>query len=59
MEIVGVYSFKGGKETVEQKYPRLLEEVQSIISQVDSEKCKTKKSREKQCVVKSCIVPYV
>lgn len=47
MEIVGIYSFKGGKETVEQKYPRLLEEVQSIISQVDSEKCKTKKSREK------------
>lgn len=47
MEIVGVYSFKGGKETVEQKYPGLLKEVQSVISQVDSEKCKTKKSREK------------
>ncbi len=47
MEIVGIYSFKGGKENVEQKYPGLLEEVQSVIRQVDSEKCKTKKSREK------------
>ena len=47
MKIVGIYSFKGGKEAVEQKYPKLLEEVQSIINQVDSEKCKTKKNREK------------
>lgn len=47
MRIVGVYSFKGGKEAVEIKYQKLLEEVKSIISHVDSEKCKTKKSREK------------
>ena len=47
MKIVGIYSFKGGKEVVEQKYTKLLEVVQSIINQVDSEKCKTKKSREK------------
>lgn len=47
MKIAGMYSFKGGKETIEQKYPKLLEEVQSIINQVDSEKCRTKKSREK------------
>ncbi|HHT9104792.1 MAG TPA: BglII/BstYI family type II restriction endonuclease [Candidatus Wujingus californicus] len=47
MRIVGVYSFKGGKEAVEIKYQKLLEEVKSIISHVDSEKYKTKKSREK------------
>ena len=44
MKIAGMYSFKGGKETIEQKYPKLLEEVQSIINQVDSEKCRTKRA---------------
>lgn len=47
MKIVGIYSFKGGKEAVEKKYPRLLKEVENVISQVDSKKYKTKKSREK------------
>ncbi|MBU6392809.1 MAG: restriction endonuclease [Planctomycetes bacterium] len=47
MKIVGVYSFNGGKEFIEQKYSNLLEEVKKIIDQVDAQKHKTKKSREK------------
>lgn len=47
MRIVGVYSFNKGKEVVECNYPRLLEDVRKIVKLVDSEKYKTKKSREK------------
>lgn len=47
MKIVGVYSFNNGKETVEQKYTHLLKEVEQVISRVNAQKAKTKKSREK------------
>jgi len=47
MKIVGVYSFNNGKQTVEEKYPKLFEEVELIIEKVDAQKCKTKRSREK------------
>lgn len=47
MKIVGIYSFKRGKETVERKYPELLAEVELIINKVRATKHKTKQSREK------------
>ena len=47
MKIVGVFSFNHGKETVEEKYPQLLKEVDRVISRVSAQKAKIKESREK------------
>jgi len=47
MNIVAVYSFNRGKERIEAKYSSLLKEIRDVVSSVDSEKFKTKKSREK------------
>ncbi len=47
MRIAGVYSFNGGKEYVEAKYPRLIDEVRGVIEGVSADYHKTKKSKEK------------
>ena len=47
MIIAGEYSFNGGKEVVNEKYGHLLKEIKSIITKVDTEKHRTKKSKEK------------
>jgi len=48
MRIVGEYSFNGGKEEVEGRYPELYKEVRDAIESVDAESCKTKESKEKR-----------
>jgi len=47
MKIAGIYSFKGGQEAVEKKYPHLLKDIRQIIRSVDASKHLTKKSKEK------------
>jgi hypothetical protein len=47
MRIVGVYSFKGGKEEVSTRYPNLLKEIEHVIASIDSSEHKTKVSEEK------------
>ncbi|MFI5251945.1 MAG: BglII/BstYI family type II restriction endonuclease [Bacteroidota bacterium] len=47
MNIVAEYPFNNGKIVVEQKYPKLLKEVKSIIDSIDSSVYKTKISKEK------------
>ncbi|MFH2003704.1 MAG: restriction endonuclease [Bacteroidota bacterium] len=47
MKIVGIYSFNNGKETIDQKYPHLLKEVERVLKRVSAKKAKTKESREK------------
>ena len=46
MKIVGLYSFKGGRETLEARYSTLLSEVYRVISGIDSSAYKTKVSKE-------------
>lgn len=47
MIIAGVYSFNAGKEVINSKYKHLLDEIYKIISAIDANKYRTKKSREK------------
>jgi len=47
MRIVGIYSFNGGREIIETQFAAELHEVKQIITVVDSERHKTKISREK------------
>ena len=47
MKIVGIYSFKNGKNVVESKYPHLLAEITKIVNGVNLEQHKTKTSKEK------------
>lgn len=47
MIIAGVYSFNGGKEIIEVRFRSELEEVEQVITTVDSQLYKTKISREK------------
>lgn len=47
MKVAGIYSFNGGDKFIKNKYPHLLNETVSVISNVDSKKYKTKKSLEK------------
>lgn len=47
MRIAALYSFNKGKEVVEQKYPKLLEEVRQVINSIDASIHKTKQSKEK------------
>ena len=47
MKIAGIYSFNNGKEVVESKYNLEFSEIKNIIYSIDSERCRTKISREK------------
>lgn len=47
MVIAGQFSFNGGKQEVEKRYPKLLREVKEVISSVDANLYKTKTSKEK------------
>jgi hypothetical protein len=47
VRVAGVYSFNGGKEVIEARFAAELCDVEQIITAVDSEKLKTKTSREK------------
>lgn len=47
MRIAGIYSFNHGQKVIEKQYSEELAEVKTIITQIDSEKHKTKASREK------------
>jgi len=47
MKIVGIYSFNSGCEIIEAQFAAELYEVEQVIAAVDSEKYKTKTSREK------------
>jgi len=47
MKIVGIYSFNSGREIIEAQFAAELDEVKHVIAAVDSEKHKTKTSREK------------
>jgi hypothetical protein len=47
MRVVGEYSFAGGAEFVRENFPIELDEVVSAIKKIDSEKCRTKVSKEK------------
>lgn len=46
MIIAGRYSFKGGLETLKEKYTPLLREIEGIITKVDASKCETSESGE-------------
>jgi len=47
MRLVGVYSFKEGKDQIARRFPDALVEVNDAIKSVDAACCKTKRSREK------------
>lgn len=47
MIIAGQYSFNNGVEYVNKKYPDLLNEIKCVISEINANQYKTKKSREK------------
>lgn len=47
MKIAGIYSFNGGKKVIEAQFVSELREVERVIEVVESEKHKTKISREK------------
>lgn len=57
MELVGEYSFNGGREDINQRYPHLLKEVLEIISKVDSDNLKPKISKEKTMLGKELYSP--
>jgi hypothetical protein len=44
---VGIYSFNKGKEIIEKTHPKLLGEINSIITSIDASQYKSKKSKEK------------
>ncbi len=46
MFIAGRYSFRGGEEFIQQQYPHLLGEVESVIASIDAEARRTKESKE-------------
>lgn len=47
MKVVGIFSFNKGQEAVEKRYPKLLKEIDHIVSTIDSARCKVKISKEK------------
>lgn len=47
MIIAGVYSFNGGNKFINRKYKHLLNEIRQVVSAVDANQHKTKKSKEK------------
>jgi len=44
--IAGKYSFKDGEIFIQQKYPHLLKEIETVIAGIEAEVCKTKESQE-------------
>ncbi len=56
MKIAGIYSFNNGKELVESKYNLEFSEIKNIIHSIDSERCRTKISREKKCLEESSTI---
>lgn len=57
MKIVGMYSFKDGQSYVFSNYPKLIDEIMSVISQIDAPKYKTKVSKEKTMAGKMLYAP--
>jgi hypothetical protein len=57
MKIAGIYSFNGGVQAVEKKYPHLLKEIKVAIKKIDASACKTKQSREKTMPGKMLYAP--
>jgi hypothetical protein len=57
MIIAGLYSFNGGREIIEANFVTELQEVEQIITAVDSERYKTKTSREKTMPGKNLYSP--
>jgi hypothetical protein len=47
MNIAGIFSFNGGTEQVQKRYPELLKEIIGVIQSIDAKSCKTKESKEK------------
>jgi hypothetical protein len=47
MIIAARYSFNGGQQEVETRYPHLLAEIETALASIDAEKHRTKQSREK------------
>jgi hypothetical protein len=47
MIIAGEYSFNGGLDVLQAQYPNHLAEIRSIVTQVNAQDCRTKKSKEK------------
>jgi Restriction endonuclease BglII len=47
MFIAGRYSFNGGEEYIQQHFPHLLQEIETVIGHVDASKYKIKVSKEK------------
>jgi len=50
LRVAGVYSFKHGREEVDERYPQLFKEIEHVIGSIDSSKFKTKVSEEKTMV---------
>lgn len=59
MKIVGIYSFNNGRKLIGQKYPNLLKEVKTVISNVSALETKTKESKEKTKRGKILFAPRV
>ncbi len=57
MKVVEIYSHLNGLEYLQVHLPELWEEIKSVIESVDSEICKTKKSRERGKVGKLLYSP--
>jgi len=55
--IAGMYSFNGGRETIESYFSKELSEIIQVINQVDSESCKIKESQEKTMLGKLLYSP--
>ena len=47
MKIAGIYSFNGGRGAVEKQYPELLAEITGVITSINEEDHKSKRSKEK------------
>ncbi len=57
MRIGGVYSFKTGREVIEERYSTQLAEITSVIEAVDASQYKTKISNEKTMAGKRLFKP--
>jgi len=57
MKVVGIYSFNGGQEAIAAHFAAELQEVENMITTVDSAALKTKTSREKTMVGKTLYSP--
>jgi hypothetical protein len=57
MKIAGLYSFAGGREFIEKKYPWALGELETAIGEIDSSRCMTKESKEKTMIGKMLYSP--